>query len=117
MPKLMRRQKGLKANMEGLKVEMEGLKAEMSVTKKTNIVEFKELDTYKFELNSTTALFLAKERVKTKRLLRRLYEIEDMVFLDALDPEPTFFNAKDDKEEEEGKEVTQDEPTRGLFLA
>lgn len=63
------RVKELELEVDRQKDEIDGLKIEMSVAKEINIAQFKELDTYKDELTHTAALFLAKERIKTKKVL------------------------------------------------
>lgn len=61
--------KELEAEVDRQKAEIDGLKIEVSVAKETSIIEFKESDTYKDDLTYITALFLAKEMIKTKRVL------------------------------------------------
>lgn len=49
-----------------VEAELGEVRAKMAETKKTNIVEFKESDAYKIELNIIAIQFLAKERLKMK---------------------------------------------------
>lgn len=75
----------------------------MSIAKETNITKFKESKKYKSDLTNTANLVLAKERIKTKRFLWKLYQIEDMSLFEKITKEPTFFDVRDDEKEEEGE--------------
>lgn len=98
-----------------LKEKVEGLKTKVSETKKASIANFKKSDAYKSDLNTTTTRFFTSERIKMKRLLRKLYQIKDMSFLDKVAKEATFSNARDDEKKEEGEEITQEDPLRVPF--
>lgn len=74
---------------------MKRLSVEVSEAKSLSIVEYKELDAYKLDLEETASLFLMKERVKLQRLLRRLHQIEDMSILEKVEEE--FMLSEDDE--------------------
>lgn len=56
-----------------LETEVKRLKAKVSKAKEIGIAEFKELDVYRSDLTNTVALFIAKERMKMRRLLPRFH--------------------------------------------
>lgn len=59
----------LTARSIGVEDELSKVRAKMIEAKKNSIVRFKGFDAYKMELNLIIAQFLAKERVKIKRLI------------------------------------------------
>lgn len=79
----------------------------MAEARASNVINFKELDTY-LALNTAVAQFFAKEKRMIKRLLWRHHWIEDLSYLDGIDEEPTFSSIDDDEEEE----VAQKEPPK-----
>lgn len=98
-----------------MEAEMEQLKWRMDEVRDTAIVEYKESVNYRTFIGIAAIRFLTKERIKMRRLLRRLHNIEDMSFLEDINMESTFFNTDRDRKEEE-KEVEQEEPLSQSLL-
>lgn len=63
------RVKELETQVDWQKGEIYGLKIEVSTVKETIIAQFIESDAYKEELTHTVTLFMAKERIKTQKVL------------------------------------------------
>lgn len=106
----------LQVKVVGLEAKVEELKTKVSETKKVNIDNFKESNTYKLALNIISTQFFAKERLKIKWLLRRHHQIKNLSFLNRIANEPTFSSIDKDKEEEEEEKVTQKDRPRHSSL-
>lgn len=96
----------------GLGDKVEQLKLKMEGAKDVGVVEFKGSISYLMAIGQVAAEFLAKEKIKIRRLMQSAHNIEDLSFLDNINMEPTFFDINGDREEEI-KEVEQVEPPRG----
>lgn len=57
---------------------------------------------YQMFIGYAATMFLAKEKIKMRRILRRTYNIKDLSCLIDIDTEPIFY---DSSKEKEGKEV------------
>lgn len=66
--------KSLNEKVLELEVEVERLRVKVSEAKVLSITEYKGLGTYKFDLEATVSLLLAKEIIKLWRLLRKLHQ-------------------------------------------
>lgn len=100
-----------------LEVEVKGLKTEELETKNIGITKFKEFKAYKSSFTLIVTMFLAKKKIKMKRLLQRHHNIENLSYLANVGDKPTFFTDGDDKAKEEREEVTQNNLQRGQPLA
>lgn len=102
------KEKSLNEKVLELGLEVKRLRAKVSKTKGLSVTKYKGLGTYKSDLKATAGLLLVKERIKLRRLLRKLHYIEDMSILEKLDEE--FIFSEGDGAKERGEEVTQKDP-------
>lgn len=66
------------------------MKNEVLNTKLTKVAKCKETMEHQMSIGYVVTKFLAKKKIKMRRLLQRAHNIEDLSCLEGIDLEPTF---------------------------